>query len=692
MVVHPSKGASFHDSTNITFEECRIDVSNGNGLYFYNCSEILFSDSMVTRCSNSAIRLVYSWNLSLIDTNLSDNTEGLSAYGVASMDLIGCRFLGNEMFGCDFDYTWDITIDGTDYIENSYGIEVYSSLDHLMINCSFIDNDHAIEYSNTDSVIFKNLSLRRNLYTDIYFRECAEVLFAELNISTMNSGIVISDSNSIECIDCDIISYDLDHEITWDTIRGLEASDCQNLVFSEMRIRRCDYGMDLENCDECRINDTTIEDCINGIYLTNCDYNEVVGVDIYFYPELEPSEVYGIKVQNGHYNLFNDFNIWSPTAPGTGPITYSIFNVGYYNMYVNGSVWNTYYGIYVGSDSHSAEVYDIFFESCVYGSKDYGVMNQYRYCTYSNCFYGSVMSPKSDKKTQQNQIKECDFFNNYIGLKTEGEYEKWMDIEQCRFEENKFGVMLGQEQNGKFSGNTLIDNGYGLYFSGGGYLTSESKIEVEYPGTNLSLFPQPNGFTFTSPTDVRNYFGPEIKDNNFIRNEYQNNLYREIDNDLISENFYSDYYGEDTNGDGYGDTDLPASYCDRTPRIIPYDETDSDNDGFNDLTEELTGSNQYNATLIPRDTNNDGIPDGLRQGAPPTNGGKDDDTEGDDEDDGRSRTTMIPASMRMLILLVLIGFIIIVAFIYFKKYRDEGAVRRKKRAGGKRTKRRKKTG
>jgi len=674
LYVHPDSALRFYDSSNITFRELELDVSSSTGATFYNCSDVEIKDGKVSRCTGNGMYYYYSWNLTVDNVNFSDNTVGLEIYLSMNIDILNSKFWDNSGDGLGISYSDNIMVDNSEFVSNRVGSGCYSTSDVDLYNSTFLRNSKmGLEISYCDEMELDNLYLYDNGEADLMFENSWDATITGLTVITKETGFQLYSCTNFQFADISVSGYnDLYESDYWRYSNGLDISWCDNCDFENLTIDRCEYALELEDSNECRFSTVRVRDCKVGFVIDHSDYNEFVDINIEFLGNDVTEETQGLKIDYGHYNLVSDFYIGSTGIPAAKGISYSVFNWGYYNMFINGTLNNTYNGIYVSGDSHSTEVYDVNIQRCIYGVKDYGEMNQYRYCDLRNNFYGIFLALDAIVEADMNQVVECDFVGNYIGIKTNGDGQCYFEIRDSLFQNNRFALMLEEEQLGYVEGNTFRSNDYALYlWEGDSYYYSGFR-EIESDNTNWSDFPQPSGMSLIEADTLHYYSGPEVTDNNFLDNNAVINIGENIyDDTVFIHNFFLSYSGSDTNGDGFGDTAIPVSYCDYLPRMLPYDTDDSDGDGYNDLTEQLSDSDPDNATSVPVDGDGDGIPDKLRTGG---SSGPDDDESDNDDGDGPVSTLTFPTSVKMLIILILGCFVLIVVYFYYKKHRDEGTM------------------
>jgi len=174
------------------------------------------------------------------------------------------------------------------------------------------------------------------------------------------------------------------------------------------------------------------------------------------------------------------------------------------------------------------------------------------------------------------------------------------------------GLFLGNWAGCMISNNTIRENGNnGLELRGTsrGNIVANTITSNSYAGIHIS---EGDDNTLRSNTITYNFVGARIASantpstfyhNNFINNTYQvqDFGYSKWDNETLKRgNFWSDYTGEDLNGDGVGDTKLPHLGIDHYPLMNPYQDVarpvadaGPNQEVFQGMTVTFNGSGSY---------------------------------------------------------------------------------------------------
>ncbi len=262
------------------------------------------------------------------------------------------------------------------------------------------------------------------------------------------------------------------------------------------------------------------------------------------------------------------------------------------------------YGIYLHITlSGSTVVNNTFHSNSEYGIKVYSSSNNNISNNYiSQSTYGVRIDETSEYNSiMDNKILET-AYGIYIGYSSNNNidrndvsglsdgiyclYSDYVNIRNNTFSKGNDGIELYGTSNNVVSGNTLVKNNRGIYLSSAGSNTVDSNLASNnfwgirtYDSDSNNITQNTFSYnTFCGIYLVASSTGNTIALNNIIENQKQ--MFRDISsgantwNTKISGkdygNHWSDYEGEDTNGDGVGDTDIPHLFVDNFPLMQPW--------------------------------------------------------------------------------------------------------------------------
>jgi parallel beta-helix repeat protein len=245
-------------------------------------------------------------------------------------------------------------------------------------------------------------------------------------------------------------------------------------------------------------------------------------------------EIKGFTVQGGTYGIF----LWHSS------------NIYLRDNHMTSNKWN--FGLWGDSLSHF--IHDIDFTNLVDGKPIYFLVNQHGKQVPDDAGYVALINSTNIT------AKNMDLTSNEQGIMLA--FTTDSIIQNVTIRGNDEGMDIRTSHNNTFRGNRLFSINWRAI-----YLES-SHNNTFYENTLL------NG---TYGVSLQRSNGNTFYHNNFIDNKDQ--VYREISQNTWHDeteegNYWSDYSGSDTNGDGLGDTDLPwqevdyhplMNVCDRAP-------------------------------------------------------------------------------------------------------------------------------
>ena len=585
--IHVDSG-EYHENVNVNKQLILRGIDTGDGKPVVNASNewgtaIILSAGWTTlegfnvRNSGSGIYVASNNNLLRNNTVTDNDYNGISLGYSSSNNTLRNNSMSGNRYNFDMNIYWtyqpnnistDNRVDGK-YIyylngvadivideKSNAGIVYCIKCDNVTIkNSSFTNNGVGVYFYKTNNSKIENVITSNNSNNGIYLQYSDNtILQNNYAVNNGNYGIYVSYSNNITLTDNTAIFNSNGIYLSSSNdcnLQGNIASDNSNYMES--------YGIRLDNSNNntlranIAMNNTGSGYPGYGIYLTSSKNNVLIDNSASYNGGFYSYSGGGIYIGwNSNSNILINNSAYSNTDSGI-VLSGSNNNTLQSNL-MSGNNFNFEFSGWYDSDFYN----NIDTSNLVDGKPIYYLVGACDTVIDSFSNAGTVYCINCENVT----VKDLTLSNNRNGIYFHNTSNSKVQNNWLR--NNEYGIHLGSSSNDNtITGNIASDNWYGVSLS----LSNNNTVVGNNASNNYY------GIQFSSSSNNILYQNNLVNNSNYNAYDYNGN--NQWDWGTIG-NYYSDYTGTDSNGDGIGDTTYPipgGSSADNYPLMAPWDTT-----------------------------------------------------------------------------------------------------------------------
>jgi parallel beta-helix repeat protein len=569
------------------------------------------SDNTISKNGNRGIYLLKSSGDTIINNTVSTN-----GYGILLLDSANAFLTNNSLTGNRYGFI----VDGSGLSHFIHNIGTSNTVDgkpiyylvnqtNLVVDPSTFPNIGYLGLVNSTSISVKNLILS-NRYQGVLFAYTTDSRIQNVTISKDYYGIFLISSNNTVISENKFID-------NFASIYSTQVSNGNNIEYNE--ISDSDYSICLVSTSYSNVSGNTISNNHCGVYLSWSSNNsffgntlngnkygfQVLGDELnHFMHSIDESNLVNGKPvyylvnqkdlvvnstthpQVGYLALVNSTNVAVEGLTLTNNGKGLLFAYTNNSRITNNNVTNNYDGIYLQSCFNNSVS-----ENNLIDNNSNGVCVD---SSFNNSISGNNMINNNAGVdlcyvSFNNSVSGNNITNNYNGVALGSCFNN--SVSGNNITNGGHGVVLLESFNNSFSGNAITNNnfcGVELYYSSCNSIFENHIVDNE-KGIKIAWYSNKN--SINDNMLIYNDYGiylalsddNAIHHNNFINNTCQVYIFESYSNtwnsiNLVG-NYWSNYNGTDTDGDGIGDTLLPHEGVDWYPLIWKWFPGDLDGDG-----------------------------------------------------------------------------------------------------------------